>query len=89
MQKTAGALVGEVVSNIRTVAAFHLERKFLASFDDIVEQERRQATGWRMRLGVPLMALGNGLIMVTMAGLFYYGFWLIENSPASFVVSAR
>ena len=83
-QKTVGALVGEVVSNIRTVAAFHMERRFLASYVGVVEQERRKATGWRMHLGVPLMALSNGCILVTMATGFYYGFWLIENDPISF-----
>jgi hypothetical protein len=84
-QKEAGELVGEAVSAMRTVASFNMERRFVHQLGVRAADDRAKQTGARMYLGILAMAGGMAFVMLTMALAFYYGFWLIENDPSSFI----
>lgn len=79
---TSGAIVGEVVTSIRTVAAFTAEARFLDEYTKVVEEEGlasvRGAPLWCAMLG-----LGQGAMLIMFGLCFWYGFWLMESDPSS------
>ena len=82
-----GALVGEVVGAIKTVASFTAEPRFLARYAEQVAAQRRRGVGWRMWVGSALMAIGQAGGMVMFGVALYYGFWLLDRDPESLMES--
>jgi len=83
--RTAGALVGEVVGAIRTVAALGMEKPLLRNYADSVAKERQRQVGWRMVVGSLAMGVGIGVAMAFFGVALWYGMWLLENDPDSFI----
>ena len=82
-EKEAGALIGEVVLAIRTVASFNMEHDFVehynASVDKIAALESRQGALTSITLGLSL-----SMMMFMMTGLNYYGGYLLNIGACSF-----
>jgi len=81
--RTAGALVGEVVGAIKTVASFNAEERVLERYSAAVAEERRRVTGWRMYVGSMCMAIGQAGAVAIFGVVLYYAFWVIENNAES------
>jgi len=80
--KRAGALIGEVVRSIRTVASFNAEQHFLSRYSADVLADASAA----MR-DIPaaciFLGAGVGSMMVMIGGIYWYGFWLIQIGAVS------
>eukprot|EP00966_Prymnesium_polylepis_P223897 5180228-Prymnesium_polylepis.1 len=76
-KKSAGSLVGEVVSGIRTVASFNAEQKFYTAFarstdaarDDLIRKKKTAAV---------IQGFSNGIIYPLLGLVILYGGWLIN-----------
>jgi ATP-binding cassette subfamily B (MDR/TAP) protein 1 len=87
--RVAGAIVGEVVGAIRTVASFNAETRFLADYSAKIETERGRLMGWKILVRAPiLMGIGQGGILVNVACVNAYGLWLTEHYPETFLGSS-
>jgi len=82
-EKAAGALIGEVVLAIRTVASFNAEHRFVRMYNEKVD--RRKILDLRAGIATGLtMGIGMSLFMLVMAGLNYYGGYLISVGACDF-----
>ena len=78
--KAAGAIVGEAVGAIKTVAAYRLEAQFLESYSNHIEMQRRKKLSvYKVIFGNLAMGLGQAGFMPLFGGLMWYGFWLMEQ----------
>ena len=77
-QKTAGALVGEVVLGIRTVASFCAEHKF---YNDYVAFVKEQIAKNRLLIFLSAFLVGFSKVvpLSLFFGLFFYGFFLLDT----------
>ena len=87
-QRSAGAIVGEVVGAIRTVAAFNAESRFLDSYRGLVAEQRQRGLGWRLYAGSAAMGVAMSAMMLIFGSVLWYSFWLIENAPGTFLGSS-
>ena len=79
--KTAGALVGEIVGAIRTVASFSAEQHFLERYRTVVGRQRSREGGRRMLLGSAAMGLGQGAAFAVFGSVLWYGFCSSTTTP--------
>jgi len=86
-EANAGAIVGEVVTSIKTVASFNLQHHFLQGYETLclrTRDESIQSYPFYCLLG----AFGQTAITLASAVSFFYGMWLIgvdvdafDNAP--------
>ena len=81
--RSAGAIVGEVVGAIRTVASFNAEVRFLDRYRAEVQRQRAAGIG-----GAPLasllMGIGQAGGMIVAGAVIWFGFHLMEEDPSKF-----
>lgn len=85
---SAGAIVGEVVISIRTVASFSAEERFLAAYGTLVEGQRRAGFGWKTFAGSAATGMAMASMFLMVGGTLWLGFYLMESDPGSFMGSA-
>lgn len=77
-ERSAGALVGEAVSGIRTVASFNAEHRFYTDYcarvDEMAAQGRRRAFKVGLAKGI-----GKGSVFYCIAAIQIYGAWLVSE----------
>ncbi|KAL1519342.1 hypothetical protein AB1Y20_022868 [Prymnesium parvum] len=82
-ERTAGALIGEVVLAIRTVASLNAEQKLYEDYcrgvDAVMQSELKQG----MVNGIAV-ALGNASMMLIMGFMFWYGQYLFSIGETDF-----
>ncbi|KAL1522400.1 hypothetical protein AB1Y20_017390 [Prymnesium parvum] len=74
-EKTAGSVIGEVVTGIRTVASFNAELRFFDDYSTKVLGIRDEAVGRTLKAGITT-GLAFALIYVIMGVQLLYGLWL-------------
>ncbi|KAL1496847.1 hypothetical protein AB1Y20_014433 [Prymnesium parvum] len=74
-ERTAGSVIGEVVTGIRTVASFNAEVRFFNDFSLKADSARDLAIGSTFMGGITT-GLAFGLIYVIMGVQLLYGLWL-------------
>merc|ERR1719310_197551 len=81
--KEAGQLIGEVVMAIRTVASFNAEHQFVKDYNAKVDRVKQLDTKDGVKAGFAA-AVGMSLFMLVMAGMNYYGGYLISEKLITF-----
>ena len=81
--KEAGQLIGEVVLAIRTVASFNAEHQFVQDFNAKVDRVKQLETSAGIKQGFAA-AVGMSLFMLVMAGMNYYGGYLMSLKLITF-----
>jgi len=82
-EKATGKLLGEVVTSIRTVAAFNAEQRFfddyMKSVELIKKYDKRAAFFVAIAMGISMP-----LFIFLIAGMYYYMGWLIKEGETNF-----
>jgi len=81
--KEAGALIGEVVLAIRTVASFNAEHQFVKDYDAKIDKVKSLDARDGIKAGFAA-AVGMSLFMMVMAGMNYYGGYLMSLKLITF-----
>merc|ERR1740138_189114 len=76
-EKQAGALIGEVVMTIRTVASFNAEHKFCADYAAMIDRKAHLDTISGVKNGVAV-GCGMSVMMFVMSGMQGYMGYLIS-----------